>query len=136
MKRLLIIGAAVLVALVVLKARAQSLTKLGTLTVSNALGWNVVTNATGYKVYVSGTNVFEVGTNRWPGDASRQLGGVRAVYVTATNGFGESEPSVTNLVTFRAGVPLAPVNMQIYTVVLAAATNALAPPPPALPASF
>lgn len=126
------------------KACAQNLRDLGSITVQNGLTWtaNTETNIAGYNVYVSDasltifTKVATVTANKWPGDASKNVNGSRAVYVTALASFGansdaiESAPSEKVLVNFRAGVPQPPKNVQLYTVVTAAATSSLPPPPP------
>lgn len=116
-------------------------TNIGTITIHNALGWdaNTETNIAGYRIYVgevSETNlnafqrVGEVSTNLWRGDSTKNLNGEKKVYVTAFNDLGlESEPSEVFLLTFRAGVPIPPTNFQLFTVVQAAATNALPPLP-------
>lgn len=115
---------------------SQTITNLGIVTVDSALTWTPSPTATGYHVYVeNGTNWvrFQVATNQWPGIASTNISGSRRVFVTAFNKVGESVPSYTVMVTFRSGVPIAPGNIQIFTVVRAMATNNLVPMPPLMP---
>lgn len=119
---------------------------IGTITTTNAIGWEVVTNANAYRIYIGATNqpvpfplAATVTTNRWPGTNSMTLNGWKALYVTAvnTNIVEESDPSEVVLVRFRAGVPIPPKNIQIFSVVQAAAANALQvrPEPPPLPST-
>jgi hypothetical protein len=129
--------------------RAQS---IGTLTITNSLGWDapvLQTNETfvAYRIYVGPTNggvaglkaLGDFGSNRWPGTSARldgpylvALKTVANVAVTnvstmtLTNIQQESESfSEVVIVTFRAGVPLPPNNLQLYSVITAASTNAL-----------
>lgn len=112
--------------------------ELGTITVNSGLLWTNPTNAVTNHIYIAETTNFlryaTVTTNRWPGDATKQLHGEFALYVTAVDAQGrESDPSEKVKVLFRAGVPVAPSQIQIYTVVQAAATNTanrIAPVPP------
>lgn len=111
---------------------------LGNLTVKNGLTWDHDdTNVIHFNVYVSDASltnyakVATVSTNVWPGDATKDFNGKRGVYVTALNEAAlESEPSEKVLVNFRAGIPYPPTRIQIYSVITAAATNALPPAPP------
>jgi hypothetical protein len=152
MKRLLPLA----FALVAIASVSAQITNLGTITIHNGIQWDSAvlrTNETlaGYRVYVGPTNgglaglkvLGEVGENRWPG-ASAQLNGphlvalktmarvsfTNAATMTLTNALRESDEfSELVILTFRAGVPLPPSNLQIYSVVIAAATNALPPLP-------
>lgn len=84
----------------------------------------------------------EVPTNRWPSlDLQTGLNGTWAVAVTCAGAFpftnivGTNVTVATNMVesdfsdvvalTFRDGVPLPPSNVQLYSVLLYAGTNAL-----------
>lgn len=116
------------------------------------------TNVHRFKVYVATTNdlptvrdrlasIGEVPSLRWPvsSNLTSNLNGPYAVAVTAvadlvfTNLSGTNVTVTTNTVesdfsnivsvNFRDGVPLPPTNVQLYSVVYAAATNSL----PALP---
>lgn len=143
MKLLLVL----LTALLTISASAQ-FRDIGTITATNSIGWDAVANADAYRIHVGATNqslpfplVDIVSTNRWLGTNSMEINGWKALYLTAvnTNSAGvalESDPSEVVLVRFRAGVPLPPRNIQIFSVVQAAATNALPrrlPDPPSLP---
>lgn len=110
------------------------------MTRKSALIWDGPAEAVEFKVFVGseqGTNfVLEavVSTNRWEGDASKRLDGWRAIYLTAVSADGiESDPSATNLVRFRAGAPVSPRSMQIYTVLQLVATNTVEAVSPPLP---
>lgn len=107
---------------------------LGTITTTNGIAWDpsTSTNVNSYRVYVGDTNgasfapIATVSTNRWPGDSTKDINGPRAVYIASLTATGvESDPSEKVIVTFRAGVPLPPTNIQLYSIVTAAATNAL-----------
>lgn len=117
------------------------LRELGSLTLTNSIGWDPVTNASIYRVWVGETNltgfaqVATVTTNRYFGHAASTLNGWKAVFVTAVNVNGESSSSERVLVRFAAGIPQPPRNLQFYSVLIAAATNGLPPiaPPPPIP---
>lgn len=130
-------------------------TNIGTVTFYNAIGWDDVNNVPlrGYRVYIGATN-FQAGftnislpltgfvamnnptnalvtvtTNRWPGSASTGFNGWRAGYITAVSETGlESDRSKIFLALFRAGVPIPVENIQLYSLVTLAATNALPNP--------
>lgn len=111
---------------------ADPFREIGKITAQNSLGWDASDGATGYNVYVADTTTLNfvrvatiTGETKWRGDATKELNGVKAVYVTAFNDLGESDPSETVLVTFRAGVPLPPTNIAIFQLLTAAATNSL-----------
>jgi hypothetical protein len=117
---------------------ADPFRNLGSITGTNALVWdaNSETNIVGYNVFLAETNqtnfakVATLTTNRWTGDATRNWFGPKIVYVTAFNSRGEeSDPSENVLLTFRAGVPVPPNNIQLYSLITAAATSALPPFP-------
>lgn len=127
--------------LVSLLGHVHAQTNIGTITVTNGLTWdnNTETNLAGYHIYVGSSTetnltkfvkVATVKTNVWRGDETKALNGPRRLYATAFNTEGlESAPSEVILLTFRAGVPVPPKNFQLYSVVYAAATNALPPLP-------
>lgn len=133
MKKLLILAA------LSVAASFGQLRELGSLTITNGITWdaNPETNVIAYRVYVApsalATNFVQVATvttNQWPGDATKAINGQRALYVTAVNDAAlESEPSEIVLVTFRAGIPVPPRNLQLYSILTLAATNALPPLP-------
>jgi len=121
---------------------------LGTITISGGIIWDQLgTNITKWKVFVGelkpiliGTNlsmvatnfasVSEVTTNRWNGDQTKQWYGPLPLYVTSVDSVGqESDPSEIVIANFRAGIPIPPTNIQLFSVVTASATNALPPVP-------
>lgn len=110
---------------------AAEIKDLGKLTVESALVWDPSEKAEFYNIYVQGgTNIAfrqiaTVATNRWAGSKTEPLNGWMNVRVTAVNGYGESDPSETVRVEFRAGVPLPPSRLQIYRLVQLSATNDL-----------
>lgn len=105
----------------------QTTNNLGRITSTNALVWDFDTNDAiiGFKVYVSGTNVFNAPTNRWQGATNKSLVGWREVYVTAVGDGEESDPSETVLVYFTGGRPSNPSNIQLYSMTTFIATNNL-----------
>jgi hypothetical protein len=150
MKKLLLIG------LLFGVTNQAQITNLGTITINNGIGWDhaiLQTNETfvGYKIYVGPTNggigglkvLGEVNENRWPGTSAKldgphllalktvaRVGVTNTTTMTLTNILKESESfSELVIVTFKAGVPLPPSNIQIYSIVTAAATNNLPPLP-------
>lgn len=142
-----------LVALLV--STPAQITNIGTVTFYNAIGWDATNSVPlqGYRVYIGATN-FQAGftntalpltgfvamnnptnamvtttTNRWPGSASAGFNGWRAGYITAISDVGlESERSEIFYALFRAGVPIPVKNIQLYSFVTLAATNALPSP--------
>lgn len=117
---------------------------LGTITMGNAVIWETPMFSAGYRIYLSNTNqspvfqrVDDVSSNIWPGTITTNINGWKFLYVTAYNAAGlESDPSEIVLLEFRAGVPLPPTNLQLYSVVRSAAANALPVmrlQPPAIP---
>lgn len=121
---------AIICALLFASTAAAQFRDLGAITINSGLQWEnpavVVTN----RVYVgnpASTNYLHFATlttNKWPGDATKLLHGTFNLYVTSVDNQGrESDPSEKVQVLFRAGIPVPPSNIQIYTVVTAAATN-------------
>lgn len=112
---------------VIIWASAQTTNNLGRITSTMALVWDYDTNdaITGFKVYVSQTNVFPVATNRWQGATNKSLIGWHTVYVTAVSVDEESDPSETVLVYFTGGRPSNPSNIQLYSMTTFVSTNAL-----------
>lgn len=114
--------------------QAQGIRSLGTITTTNSVGWDGVADK--FHIYLAetnSTNFARVATvtnlNRWPGDSTKDINGPKLLYIEGENAKGVGDPSEIVLVTFRAGVPLPPTNIQLYSVVMAAATNALPPMP-------
>jgi hypothetical protein len=118
------------------QAATNSLINLGELTVDNGVTWkdsNTVIRVKEYRVYIAETNNVEamahiatVTTNRWPGHASTNVHGMRAISVTAVSEANlESGFSTPVLIEFVAGVPKPVSDMQLYQVLRLAATNPL-----------
>lgn len=123
-------------------------TNIGTITLTNSLGWtHDLSNVVSFKIFVGsptgGVNGLKLlgevpPGNRWPG-TSAKLNGQHLVALktagritvtnvdtmTVTNTIEDSAFSELALVTFRAGVPIPPTNLQLFSVVQAMATNAL-----------
>lgn len=93
--------------------------------ITNAIPFttNMVLMATNY------THVVTVIGTKWRGDSTRNWNGLKALYVTSVaasaSGDLESDPSEKVLATFRAGVPIPPNNIQLFSLLTAMATNAL-----------
>lgn len=132
---------------------------IGSITLTNSVGWNnPETNLTilSYKIYLSDiftnkiivtntlpfttnivltatnyTHVATVISNYWRGDYTRTWTGLKAIYITSISaGDLESDPSEKVLVTFRAGAPISPNNIQLYSLLIFSATNTLPIIPP------
>lgn len=117
---------------------ADHLREVGTITISSTLTWDAQPGHT-FNIYVSETNetaftkAATVETNYWAGTNTTALNGWKVLYITAAQGGKESVPSEMVLVRFDAGRILPPTNIQLYTVIHSAATNAMPrfnPPPP------
>lgn len=142
MKTKLCILFASIAAAVCVLAADDPFERIGVIEVGGGLMWgpSESTNVVGYEIYAAETNSTNfalVGTSTnwvWRGDLTKALHGDRIVHIRAVAANGaRSEPGDAGIVTFHAGIPAPPGRMQIYRVVMAAATNDV-PPMPALPA--
>lgn len=136
----------IIIALLFIIPVSAQIRELGTITTTNAIGWDAVPKVTGYHLYLGPTNamilsnrVATVTLPRWEGTNTASIHGWKALEATAfimtpEGDTDESARSERVAVLFRAGVPVPPRNFQLFSVIQAAATNALTVLPP-IPAS-